>query len=348
MAITRSMKKGHDPPAPKNNQSSVVKHVPKKPSKPKALPRRRVAQEKNVDRLTSLPLELFKMIMEGLVRDISRMVYYHSFRRRKLYDELTARINQLMKLRFVSRLTSAGLFCVEITSAIFKAGRPVDENTEFFWNHLGTIQPLMISRLLVEESLSRTNSNIGILALIQQTVGKLLDLQANGSTISRRALVEATCSCIFHATRCTEILYNLTHQKSTTFVPYRRTTFEQEVENSCWAVASWMGNIPLLDILEAEYGPITDRKGDKVLPSFTGSTQWAAARNGNTDVVKYLQQKGCDFGQRQADYFDLRSPLCGAVDGNHAQIFKEILPSYDRYRVTASELSFPHRYNPDR
>ncbi|KAK7515591.1 hypothetical protein IWZ03DRAFT_415602 [Phyllosticta citriasiana] len=86
MAITRSVKKGHDPPAPKYNQSSVVKHVPKKLSKPKALPRRRVAQEKNVDRLTSLPLELFKMITEGLVRDMSRMVYYHSFRRRKLYD----------------------------------------------------------------------------------------------------------------------------------------------------------------------------------------------------------------------------------------------------------------------
>ncbi|KAK8155279.1 hypothetical protein BKA80DRAFT_304605 [Phyllosticta citrichinensis] len=341
MAITRSMKKGHDLPASNDNQSSDVENVPKKLSKSKAPRRRRVAQKKNVDRLTALPLELFKMIMEELIRDISR-VLYHYYWRRKDHEKLTDRIDQTMNLRFVSRL-----FRAEITSAIFKAGRPVQESNQLFWCHLEKTQPLMISRLLLEESLARPNSDIGILALIQQSAEKLLHIQPDESTFSRKALFEAICSCIFHAKEHFSMYSSLVRKRSETYPPYTKTSFEQDVVNSCLVVASWMGDIPLMDVLESEHGPLARRTGDRYHPRFMGSVQWAAARNGHTDMIKYLQQKGCDFGQRQSNYFDSFSPLCGAVNGNHTEIFKAILPAYDRYRSTSLPVTAPYYWHPD-
>lgn len=96
MAVTRSKTRGKHPPPSDVSKPPDKTAARKTPAKPKAASRRRVAQEKKVDRLTALPLELFRMILEEFVADLAKEPY--GWKQRKLHS---LEMHQMINLRFV-------------------------------------------------------------------------------------------------------------------------------------------------------------------------------------------------------------------------------------------------------
>ncbi|KAK8204985.1 hypothetical protein IWZ01DRAFT_82896 [Phyllosticta capitalensis] len=325
MAITRSMTRGNNSPPSDDSRPSDKTVARKRSVKSKAPSRRRATRQKKVDRLTALPLELFRMILDELMMDLA-VSPQASMRSWLLYCRNLAR---MIKLSLVSKLFSA-----EIDDSVLRVARPITQSNLNLWHQVATIRPFMISRLLHEEVRSRPNSDIGILALIHQVVDEIIHLKNEDPKTCREGYLEAACCFAFHASCPVNMTYNLTNKTSETYRPYSRISLHQDVINNCWSVAAWMGDCSLLDILESKYGPIAQKFKMKDHPLYLGSAMWAAARNGQMDAIKYFQQKGCDFGGLKETASSILSPLCGAISGNHVQAFEAILPAYDRHRST--------------
>ncbi|KAK8230648.1 hypothetical protein HDK90DRAFT_512778 [Phyllosticta capitalensis] len=330
MAVTRSKTRGKHPPPSDVSKPPDKTAARKTPAKPKAASRRRVAQEKKVDRLTALPLELFRMILEEFVADLAKEPY--GWKQRKLHS---LEMHQMINLRFVCKL-----FNVEIVNAIFATARPLKVTNSTFWDFLA--KPFVVDRLLLAEVKARPNSTISLLALIHQVVDKLMQLQGVESETIRQEHLEATCQCVLKSSHPRTIVFNLRRRLEWTYDdagnPYN-VNMDDDVVKSCSVVACWMGNISLLEKIKPKPSASFLRSG----PRFMGTPQWAAARNGQMKSIKYLQGMGISFKPEDL-WADSKNPLLGALRGNHTQAFQAVLPAYDCFR-TGGTGNYIYKWN---